>query len=470
MKQNKKRFLIICGYFTGESYGLLGPQMAATIINENSPYSSIVAGITNEDNLSDLKSAVYAYFREQKPVIGFASLGGRPDLFDFAGELKEEGATTILAGPQAAPDFIGEKGCQKYHHRFQGLSDNFSFALHGPAQQILPWLCSDTDLSQIKGAVYKNGKGKILQNPSEKWEDRFLSTTDWQTLYTLDGAAFVPLKITTAQVLSQIGCPHASKERKIFIDYPSALQKKYSDAKKIAIVQKGCSFCDVATDKGFVGVLGKKAVQSQLQGLPQGEDNKKIPFELINESPLFKLGNLLDMAQAISINLSQINLTLRADYFLKGISPLTQVLKRAGEKDIRILFSSIGFEAFDDTILNNLNKGVDVKSNVSAIQKIRALKADFLNHFGYMKQEGAVHGFIHPTPWDTQETSYNTNRTISLHQLARDILPPHSTPLIIHHFCGLGDWIREVEIREKVEFARVGSTIGWWQMGDEFLL
>ena len=33
----KKRMAIISSYFEGEAYGVLGPQMAATIIEDNAP-------------------------------------------------------------------------------------------------------------------------------------------------------------------------------------------------------------------------------------------------------------------------------------------------------------------------------------------------------------------------------------------------------------------------------------------------
>jgi len=48
-------------------------------------------------------------------------------------------------------------------------------------------------------------------------------------------------------------------------------------------------------------------------------------------------------------------------------------------------------------------------------------------------------------------------------QIINDILPPHSTPLIIHHASGLGRWIREIEGREEIWFKRYGSIIGWWE-------
>ena len=64
--------------------------------------------------------------------------------------------------------------------------------------------------------------------------------------------------------------------------------------------------------------------------------------------------------------------------------------------------------------------------------------------------------------WDTQETMANTNRNIAIYGLSNDILPPHSTPLIIHHSSALGDWIREIEKREGIFCRRYASIIGWW--------
>jgi hypothetical protein len=57
-----------------------------------------------------------------------------------------------------------------------------------------------------------------------------------------------------------------------------------------------------------------------------------------------------------------------------------------------------------------------------------------------------------------------------MYQLALDILPSHSTPLIIHHASGLADWIRQIELIEDLEFKRHGTTIAWWQTKDRMLL
>ena len=461
---SKKKFVILTGYFKGESYGLLGPQMAATIISENSEYDAIVVAVTNEDDKTDLKAALENHFGGTRMVIGFSTLGGRPDLFDLAGELKTKGAITILAGPQANVDFKGEKGHDRFDHRFQGMSDRFTFALQGPAQQILPILQSglDVDISGFNGALSKNNAGQIKENRPAPWEDQWLSRVDWTNIYRLKGTSFARMPVTSCQVLQQIGCPHAAKERKIQIDYPADLADG-TDPKRVTITQKGCSFCDVAQDKGFMGTVGDNAVKSQMACLPKQADGSRVAFELINENPLPRLDRIMELADECGLELSQINLTLRADYFLKGQENLKNTLETAQKKNIRILLASIGFESFDDTILKNLNKGVTRQMNLNTIKTIRDLKPEFPFHFGYLKEEGANHGFIHPTPWDTPDIATELNRTIAMYQLAMDILPPHSTPLIIHHACGLADWIRQIEKQENIQFERIGTTIAWWQ-------
>ncbi|MCF6246512.1 MAG: hypothetical protein L3J69_04025 [Desulfobacula sp.] len=475
MENKSKKLVIITGYFQDESYGLLGPQMAATIINDHSEYQARVVAITNEYDKNDLKKALNTFFGDSPVVVGFSTLGGRTDLFDFAKALKNDGVITFLAGPQAGVDFKGEVGCEKYGHRFKGLSDCFSFAIQGPGQQMLPLLKAGfhSDISRFDGVLVKNEKGHIIEKPSIAWDDEYLAKVDWQNIYRLQKNGFEPFNVDCAQVIAQIGCPHASKDREVIIEYPQILKPKEDLEQKkpsARIHQKGCSFCDVAADKGFKGAVSEDAIKQQLACLPEHPDGTKIAFELINESPLPKLAGIFKLADDISIQLSQVNLTMRADYFLKGLDKLEAALKIAQEKNVRILLASIGFESFEDTILHNLNKGVTRQMNLDTIRAIRDLKPKFPYHFGYLKEEGANHGFIHPTPWDSPKISQQINRTIAMYQLAMDILPNHSTPLIIHHASGLGDWIRQIEIKEDIVFERIGTTIAWWQTEDKTLV
>jgi fructose 1,6-bisphosphatase len=148
---------------------------------------------------------------------------------------------------------------------------------------------------------------------------------------------------------------------------------------------------------------------------------------------------------------------------MTAIRHLEEALETAGPLGVYVLLSSIGFESFDDTILKNLNKGLNSRKNIDTIRHIRQLKKEFPQQFGYSTREGAIHGFIHPTPWDNGKTAASIQKNISLYGLQNDILPPHSTPLIIHHASGLGEWIRELESREKLCFKRLGSIIAWWE-------
>ena len=124
--QKKKKMAILCGYFKGETYGLLGPQMAATVIEQHTPYDCIVIAVAKEDDKQDLKKALANYFGPDRPIVGFSTLSGRQDLFELSRELKHNEAITILAGPliihhaSALGDWI-RKAEQAQNRRFTRL-------------------------------------------------------------------------------------------------------------------------------------------------------------------------------------------------------------------------------------------------------------------------------------------------------------------------------------------------------------
>jgi len=466
----RKKIAIISSYLPGESYGLLGPQIAAGTIEESTGYDCIVIAVTREDDKGALKRVLADYFGTEMPIVGFSMLSGRIDLFLFARELKEEGAMTILAGPQADVDYIGETDWLGHPHRFRGLSNHFSFALHGPAEQIIPFLQNPKgrEWREGPGFLYLDESEEVTRNKAQPWNWGFRAKVLWKNLFRLGKRGIEPVEITLGQVLEHVGCPHAARARWVQIDYPVFLSPL--GKKKTRVYAKGCSFCDVAVDKGFHGSLDRETVLAQIEQLPRREDGRKIPFELINENALPGFPMLLREVGARGILLSQINLTLRADWFLLGEVFLREALGLAKQMKMRILLASMGFESFDDRILANLNKGLDVETNLGAIRLMRKIKEEFPDQWGYARSEGSVHGFIHPTPWDTPDTETNNKQTISLYALEKDILPDHSVPLIIHHASALGDWMREVERMEAIEFKRDASIIAWWQTGDRIVV
>ena len=99
---------------------------------------------------------------------------------------------------------------------------------------------------------------------------------------------------------------------------------------------------------------------------------------------------------------------------------------------------------------------------VKCVEALRHLKEQFGSHFLYRRDEGANHGFIRPTPWDDSGILQEIDTNIFLHRFYEDILPEHSTPLIIHHASYLGDWIRQIESTADNTFSRDGTWIEWW--------
>ena len=90
-----KKVVIVAHYAdTGENYGLLGPQMAATIIQENTDYECFVVAVGHNFDSNSVKKYLTRAIGDEEPVIGFSNLGGRADLWALARELAGEGWNT----------------------------------------------------------------------------------------------------------------------------------------------------------------------------------------------------------------------------------------------------------------------------------------------------------------------------------------------------------------------------------------
>jgi hypothetical protein len=68
--------------------------------------------------------------------VAFSHLCGRPDLIELGRDLKEDGFVTILGGPQARKDYIGEPDTDSHPHRFTGLKSIVDIAFQGPVDHL----------------------------------------------------------------------------------------------------------------------------------------------------------------------------------------------------------------------------------------------------------------------------------------------------------------------------------------------
>ena len=435
-----ERNMLICTHHTGEPHGILGAQIAATYLSRRLAIQSIVVGLKRGFQIERFLAFVEEYYRGKNPIIAFSHLAGRKDIFDLMATLQQMGFTTVLGGPQALQDYAGEPDADRFPHRFHGLRDRVDVAIQGPVDSMRPE-CLE----------------KMGQTFQFAWHNDLYLDVDWSNIYTFS-EKLEQLDVQVAQVLAAIGCPYAAKESAVLLDPPLSIADK---APKVLVRSCGCIFCDVAWDKGFRGHVSQASLLAQVRALPENS-NRKITFELIDEYPVATLQALLDKTLAEGIRLSQINLVCRVDAVMRHGEALQKILKVARARGIRIMFSSIGFESFSEKILAHFNKGVRVGEILECVELLRRLKDEFGETLLYRRDEGSTHGFIHPTPWDNSETVPEMDRNIFLHRLFDDILPDHSTPLIIHHGSALGDWLRQIEESTNVTFGRDGTWIEWW--------
>jgi hypothetical protein len=432
--------MILITHHTGEAHGILGAQVAATYLTRNLDMPSIVVGIEREFSKENLFTFLDDYYGGRKRAIGFTHLCGRKDLIELIGIAKEKGFFTILGGPQAQVDYYGEADSETYPMRFAGLHKVVDIAVQGPVDFL-----KQEDL---------HSKSGCLNFP---WGKDIDLMVDWMNIYTFSDH-LKRLDVKTAQVLNAIGCPHAVKKSAVRLPPPEPLKGEPIDAD---VGCYGCIFCDVARDKGYHGHISRDRVLSQIENLPE-ESGTKVPFEIIDEYPINSLRWILEEVQKARIELSRIDLVCRVDDINIHREELQEVLEIANQRRITIMFASIGFESFNDRILQFLNKGITVDDILRCVRTLRELKARFGDTLLYRTAEGANHGFIHPTPWDDDQTMWENNRNIAMYRLFDDILPQHSVPLIIHHSSYLGDWIRRIESDLHVAFKRDGTWIDWW--------
>ena len=432
--------MILLTHHIGEPHGILGAQIAATYLSRNLGIPTIVLGLKREFSKESLLKFIDDHYREKERIIGFSHMCGRKDIIELIGELKNAGFTTLLGGPQACQDYYGEEDAVHYPLRFKGLKNMVDIAFKGPVDYL--------------HFEHLTAQDTCFELP---WKRDIYLEVDWTNLYIFsDRAEALPIK--EGQVLNAIGCQHAKGRSIVRLDPPSFLEDKtfFMD-----VVSYGCTFCDVARDKGFHGYIDKRAVLAQIKGLPE-ENGRKIPFELIDEYPIVSIRRLLDDVEANRISLSQVQLVCRVNDITAHADLLPEILSMAKQRDMTVMFASIGFESFSEKILKNFNKGITVRDIIKCVEILRRLKDKFGRHLLYKTAEGANHGFIHPTPWDDSETISEMNRNIAMNRLFEDILPQHSIPLIIHHGSYLADWLRHMESKTPIRFRREGTWIEWW--------
>ena len=178
-----KKMAIIAGYFESENYGLLGPQMAATIIQDHTPYECIVFAVTREYDRAALKKALA---EDLDAVFGSRTLGGQAVYVypqNYIGVLGLNAAINLLYCPSnklthfifefiknnialGIPDFL------KQHLKKEVVSSaNFRATRQSKAPFDAPDgspILFDTDMNGISRAVDQVQAGPLQVNGQSK--------------------------------------------------------------------------------------------------------------------------------------------------------------------------------------------------------------------------------------------------------------------------------------------------------------
>ena len=285
--------MIIFTHHTGEPHGILGAQVAATFFERKLSIPSIVVGIERDFSKERLLRFIDEYYAGKEKIVAFSHLCGRQDLIELVQELKQEGFTTLLGGPQARQDYHGEPDTDSYPHRFRGLKSIVDIAFQGPVDRLR--------------SEHLGMRSVLLEYPWTK--DLFLEV-DWSNLYTFSDT----LKKTRCPAGTGTECHWMpllpAKLQTVTLPPPTHLRER--GIPELEVRSEGCIFCDVSRDKGYHGSVERDKLMAQIAGLPE-VDGRKIPFELIDEYPIRSLGKLLEDTERHEIRLSQINLVCRVD-------------------------------------------------------------------------------------------------------------------------------------------------------------
>ena len=83
-------------------------------------------------------------------------------------------------------NLIDEDGLKAYgdiNTNVLGLAfGNFAFAVHGPAEQIIPVLKNKNCPTDIPGIIYTDKNKKIIYNSPKKWDEKFLGEINWNNI------------------------------------------------------------------------------------------------------------------------------------------------------------------------------------------------------------------------------------------------------------------------------------------------
>ncbi|NOY93270.1 MAG: hypothetical protein GXP55_18955, partial [Deltaproteobacteria bacterium] len=177
----------------------------------------------------------------------------------------------------------------------------------------------------------------------------------------------------------------------------------------------GCAFCcmggdyDARPDEEVIEELVEQACWLA-KHVP---DLRELVLE--DQAPLRYLGRVLERcAERGAPNLRWL-FASRSDALLRQGRLIEEALSTATRTGAELELYLTGFESFCDAELQRFNKGVDVQTQLAAVERCRELRRLHPRHFGFTRARG--HSLVLWSPWTTPEDLGESLEQIRAHGL-----------------------------------------------------
>lgn len=260
------------------------------------------------------------------------------------------------------------------------------FICHGAGRETMRMIADALEnkigFDEVPNLIYKKN-GKIVHSKVFKKFDLKTETEDFWPDYDALYFGLEPDNITKVSIIAEFGCPYRRsveqnpffKDVKFFFDFD--LSKCDEEVKKIIEthiedVKKGCSFCEISSDRGYTPFNKKEKVESLMQQIKNMESiyGEDIIFELLSEAPLTFLEELVEELEREEIK-AKIALSSRIDHLLYNKQRMENIAKKLNK--VVLIFGLFGLENFSDKELMIYNKGITAKQNIEGMEYVNTL-------------------------------------------------------------------------------------------------
>jgi hypothetical protein len=302
---------------------------------------------------------------------------------------------------------------------------DLTFAVFGPgrqaAREFMDVFFGDRDFSKVTNLFYKNGTRIHYSARTQHWD---LTSELFPYKPYLNWGYVGPQRKANANtesvsVVAGTGCPYAgSTKSTLQYDIGGTLRQLGFDLADTASQRlgeifnrqtHGCSFCifQLQEHRAYGPAKTADMLLKQADHLFSTYGTRAFPIQTENPFPF--LNNFLQGLIAHRIPLEFVSIRTRPDILVKQKAKLVKALETAEKHGFHFSIEEVGFESFVEEELTLFNKGLDVQTNMEALELLREMKNQFN---GYLSVH-VGHGMILFHPWTTIESLSSNLRVMA---------------------------------------------------------